>query len=119
MINLCTIRSNVAFYITVTRWIGERCCGACGLLFLGGPFLLGSWYWCILPLRFSKRATASYAIDWLRQGHIPDNRCGIERRAAYQRNKLFDPLTCRNTLEALILFMVTLQRRASSMNGTK
>ncbi|TCS80364.1 sigma factor-like helix-turn-helix DNA-binding protein [Tepidibacillus fermentans] len=33
-----------------------------------------------------------YAIDWMKTGRRPGNRRGIERRAAYQREKLFDPL---------------------------
>lgn len=34
----------------------------------------------------------NYVIEWLRTGKRPGNRRGIERRAAYQREKLMDPL---------------------------
>lgn len=33
-----------------------------------------------------------FAIEWMETGRRPGNRRGIERRAAYQREKLFDPL---------------------------
>lgn len=33
-----------------------------------------------------------YVIEWLSTGKMPGNRRGIERRAAYQREKLMDPL---------------------------
>ena len=33
-----------------------------------------------------------FAIEWLETGRRPGNRRGVERRAAYQREKLFDPL---------------------------
>lgn len=33
-----------------------------------------------------------YAIEWLSSGRRPGNKRGIERRAAYQREKLVDPL---------------------------
>jgi positive control factor len=33
-----------------------------------------------------------FAIEWLETGRMPGNRRGIERRAAYQREKPFDPL---------------------------
>ncbi|AXM89371.1 Fis family transcriptional regulator [Anoxybacillus ayderensis] len=33
-----------------------------------------------------------FAIEWMETGRCPENRRGIERRAAYQREKLFDPL---------------------------
>lgn len=33
-----------------------------------------------------------YAIEWLETGRRPGNKRGIERRAAYQREKLVDPL---------------------------
>lgn len=33
-----------------------------------------------------------FTIEWLATGRRPENRRGIERRAAYQREKLFDPL---------------------------
>jgi positive control factor len=33
-----------------------------------------------------------YAIEWMETGRRPGNRRGIERRAAYQREKPFDPL---------------------------
>lgn len=33
-----------------------------------------------------------YAITWMHTGRRPGNRRGIERRAAYQREKLMDPL---------------------------
>lgn len=34
----------------------------------------------------------TYTIDWLRTGRRPGNRRGIERRAAYQRERPIDPL---------------------------
>jgi len=34
----------------------------------------------------------NYAIDWLLTGRRPGNKRGIERRAAYQREKLMDPI---------------------------
>lgn len=37
-------------------------------------------------------ADCDYAIEWLRTGRRPGNKRGIERRAAYQREKLMDPL---------------------------
>lgn len=33
-----------------------------------------------------------YAIEWMKTSRMPGNRRGIERRAAYQREKPFDPL---------------------------
>lgn len=33
-----------------------------------------------------------YVIEWLQSGKRPGNKRGIERRAAYQREKLMDPL---------------------------
>jgi positive control factor len=33
-----------------------------------------------------------YAIEWMTSGRRPGNRRGIERRAAYQRERSFDPL---------------------------
>ena len=33
-----------------------------------------------------------FTIEWLATGRRPENRRGIERRAAYQRERLFDPL---------------------------
>jgi positive control factor len=33
-----------------------------------------------------------FAIEWMSTGRRPDNKRGIERRAAYQREKPFDPL---------------------------
>ena len=33
-----------------------------------------------------------FTIEWLATGRRPENQRGIERRAAYQREKLFDPL---------------------------
>lgn len=33
-----------------------------------------------------------YALEWMQTGRRPGNRRGIERRAAYQRERLFDPL---------------------------
>jgi positive control factor len=33
-----------------------------------------------------------FAIEWMSTGRRPGNKRGIERRAAYQREKLFDPL---------------------------
>lgn len=33
-----------------------------------------------------------FSIEWMETGRRPGNRRGIERRAAYQREKLFDPL---------------------------
>lgn len=33
-----------------------------------------------------------YVIEWLSTGRMPGNKRGIERRAAYQREKLVDPL---------------------------
>jgi positive control factor len=33
-----------------------------------------------------------FAIEWMETGRMPGNRRGIERRAAYQREKPFDPL---------------------------
>lgn len=40
----------------------------------------------------SMMSDLQYAIDWVRCGHQPGNRRGIERYAAYQREKSFDPL---------------------------
>lgn len=34
----------------------------------------------------------TYVIEWLNTGRRPGNRRGIERRAAYQREKLLDPM---------------------------
>lgn len=34
----------------------------------------------------------SYVVEWLQEGRMPGNRRGIERRAAYQREKLVDPI---------------------------
>ncbi|MDP4095458.1 RNA polymerase subunit sigma-24 [Paenibacillus sp. P96] len=34
----------------------------------------------------------NYVIEWLHTGRRPGNRRGIERRAAYQREKLMDPV---------------------------
>jgi positive control factor len=34
----------------------------------------------------------NYSIEWMHTGKRPGNRRGIERRAAYQREKLMDPL---------------------------
>ncbi|NHN29453.1 sigma-70 family RNA polymerase sigma factor [Paenibacillus agricola] len=36
-------------------------------------------------------ADLTYAIEWMHTGRCPGNRRGIERRAAYQREKLVDP----------------------------
>jgi positive control factor len=33
-----------------------------------------------------------YALEWMKTSRMPGNRRGIERRAAYQREKPFDPL---------------------------
>jgi positive control factor len=33
-----------------------------------------------------------YTLEWLQSGRRPGNRRGIERRAAYQREKLIDPI---------------------------
>ncbi|CAG9608037.1 sigma-70 family RNA polymerase sigma factor [Pseudoneobacillus rhizosphaerae] len=33
-----------------------------------------------------------YTIEWMSTGRRPGNKRGIERRAAYQNNRLFDPL---------------------------
>lgn len=38
------------------------------------------------------RSDVLYVIQWLHTGRRPGNRRGIERRAAYQREKLMDPL---------------------------
>ncbi|RNB72162.1 sigma factor-like helix-turn-helix DNA-binding protein [Brevibacillus panacihumi] len=35
---------------------------------------------------------SEWIIEWLETGRMPGNRRGIERRAAYQREKLVDPL---------------------------
>jgi positive control factor len=34
----------------------------------------------------------NYSLEWMRTGRRPGNRRGIERRAAYQRERPFDPL---------------------------
>lgn len=34
----------------------------------------------------------SFVVDWLQEGRMPGNRRGIERRSAYQREKLMDPI---------------------------
>ncbi|MFD2613560.1 sigma-70 family RNA polymerase sigma factor [Paenibacillus gansuensis] len=34
----------------------------------------------------------NYTLEWLQSGRRPGNRRGIERRAAYQREKLMDPV---------------------------
>ncbi|WP_216624460.1 sigma-70 family RNA polymerase sigma factor [Paenibacillus foliorum] len=40
-----------------------------------------------------------YAIEWMRTGICPGNRRGIERRAAYQREKLMDPSQMQTYIE--------------------
>jgi RNA polymerase sigma factor (sigma-70 family) len=37
-----------------------------------------------------------YSLDWLRSGRRPGNKRGIERRAAYQREKPIDPVHIQN-----------------------
>ncbi len=37
-------------------------------------------------------SNVNYAIEWMHTGRQPGNKRGVERRAAYQRNKLVDPL---------------------------
>ncbi|MFD1955975.1 sigma-70 family RNA polymerase sigma factor [Paenibacillus thailandensis] len=37
-----------------------------------------------------------YAIEWLHTGRRPGNKRGIERRAAYQREKLVDPMVLQS-----------------------
>jgi RNA polymerase sigma factor (sigma-70 family) len=37
-----------------------------------------------------------YSLDWLRSGRRPGNRRGIERRAAYQRERPIDPVHIQN-----------------------
>jgi RNA polymerase sigma factor (sigma-70 family) len=37
-------------------------------------------------------ADVNFAIQWMHTGRLPGSRRGIDRRAAYQRNKLVDPL---------------------------
>ncbi|POD46272.1 hypothetical protein BKM15_25870 [Pseudomonas syringae pv. syringae] len=40
----------------------------------------------------SMASDLQYALEWMRTGRRPGNRRGIERRAAYQRERPFDPL---------------------------
>ncbi|MCR8636179.1 sigma-70 family RNA polymerase sigma factor [Paenibacillus radicis (ex Xue et al. 2023)] len=40
-----------------------------------------------------------FAIDWMQTGKCPGNRRGIERRAAYQREKLMDPSQMQTYIE--------------------
>ncbi|MDF2964245.1 MAG: hypothetical protein K0S39_5980 [Paenibacillus sp.] len=42
-----------------------------------------------------------YAIEWMQTGVCPGNRRGIERRAAYQREKLMDPSQMQTYIEQL------------------
>ncbi|MGG4035866.1 sigma factor-like helix-turn-helix DNA-binding protein [Paenibacillus cisolokensis] len=44
------------------------------------------------PILRSAISDVNYAIMWLHTGRRPGNKRGIERRAAYQREKLVDPL---------------------------
>jgi positive control factor len=42
-----------------------------------------------------------YAIEWMRTGRRPGNKRGIERRAAYQRDKLIDPLVMQKFFRSI------------------
>ncbi|MFD2086608.1 sigma factor-like helix-turn-helix DNA-binding protein [Brevibacillus brevis] len=37
-------------------------------------------------------SSAEFVIEWLKSGRMPGNKRGIERRAAYEREKLMDPV---------------------------
>jgi RNA polymerase sigma factor (sigma-70 family) len=52
-----------------------------------------------------------YAIDWMGTGICPGNRRGIERRAAYQREKLMDPIHMQTYIE-----QQTVESRPSSIS---
>lgn len=45
-----------------------------------------------LKILGSMASDLQYALEWMRTAKRPGNRRGIERRAAYQREKSFDPL---------------------------
>lgn len=40
----------------------------------------------------SMASDLEYSLEWMRTGRRPGNRRGIERRAAYQRERAFDPM---------------------------
>jgi positive control factor len=42
-----------------------------------------------------------YAIEWMNTGKRPGNKRGIERRAAYQRDKLIDPLVMQKFFKSM------------------
>lgn len=44
-------------------------------------------------------ADVNYAIEWMHTGKQPGNKRGIERRAAYQREKLMDPLRMQSFMQ--------------------
>jgi len=41
---------------------------------------------------YSMASDLKYSLEWMRTGRRPGNRRGIERRAAYQRERAFDPI---------------------------
>ncbi|MBW7477254.1 sigma-70 family RNA polymerase sigma factor [Paenibacillus oenotherae] len=41
-----------------------------------------------------------YSLQWMQTGRRPGNRRGIERRAAYQREKLMDPIRMQSFVQA-------------------
>jgi RNA polymerase sigma factor (sigma-70 family) len=44
----------------------------------------------------SMASDLQYSLDWLRSGRRPGNKRGIERRAAYQRERPIDPVHIQN-----------------------
>jgi RNA polymerase sigma factor (sigma-70 family) len=49
-----------------------------------------------IRLLSSMASDLQYSLDWLRSGRRPGNKRGIERRAAYQREKPIDPMHIQN-----------------------
>jgi positive control factor len=49
----------------------------------------------------SMASDLEYAIEWMRTGRRPGNKRGIERRAAYQREKIVDPIVMQKFFKSI------------------
>ncbi|SEG86880.1 RNA polymerase sigma-70 factor, ECF subfamily [Bacillus sp. ok061] len=47
----------------------------------------------------------NYALEWMRTAKQPGNQRGIERRAAYQREKPFDPLLTQRYVSSTVMLV--------------
>jgi positive control factor len=49
----------------------------------------------------SMASDLQYAIKWMKTGRLPGNKRGIERRSAYQREKIIDPIVMQKFFKSI------------------